>query len=58
MLQPYLKKYTQISYFNNEKDVGRLGTPENRKRCFNLASGEHINFLNDDDVFYPKKIES
>jgi glycosyltransferase involved in cell wall biosynthesis len=57
MLQPYLQRYDYIKYFNNGETVGRQNSDGNYTRCFNLASGEYINFLNDDDFFYPKKIE-
>ena len=56
MIQPYLEMHANLKYFNNAETVGRH-PGENFSRCFSLASGEYINFLNDDDVFYPKKIE-
>ena len=56
MIQPYLEIYNNLKYFNNAETVGKkCGT--NCSRCFSLACGEYVNFLNDDDVFYPKKIE-
>lgn len=57
MLNNYLKRYDHIQYFNNRETLGAMATDDNYARCFSLASGEYINFLNDDDIFYPKKIE-
>ncbi|MGI6307927.1 MAG: glycosyltransferase family 2 protein [Dethiobacteria bacterium] len=43
-----------IKYFKN---VHQLGLAANYQKCFNLASGMFINYLNDDDLFQPQKIE-
>lgn len=43
-----------INYFHNEK---RLGFAENFRRSLELAKGEYVNYLLDDDLFYPQKIE-
>ncbi len=40
----------RIKYFRNEK---RLGEYHNRLKCFDLAQGEYIKFLNDDDRLHP-----
>jgi len=56
MLKPYLAGYNHIKYFNNREILGSKAD-DNYERCFSLASGEYINFLNDDDIFYPTKIE-
>ncbi|QYR19856.1 glycosyltransferase [Paenibacillus sp. sptzw28] len=53
MLAPYLSKHSRIRYFRNEKNLRE----DNYQRCFELASGDYINFLNDDDLFHPEKIE-
>jgi glycosyltransferase involved in cell wall biosynthesis len=53
MLVSYLGKYPQIKYFKNEKNLFL----ENWHRCFDLASGEYVNYLMDDDVFHKEKIE-
>lgn len=53
MLLPYLDKYPQIKYFKNEKNLFL----DNWQRCYELAEGEYINYLMDDDLFHPKKIE-
>ncbi|MDQ0417648.1 glycosyltransferase involved in cell wall biosynthesis [Croceifilum oryzae] len=52
MLQPYLKQYPNIKYL---KRKARLPY-DNMRECFQLASGEFINFLMDDDLFHPEKI--
>lgn len=53
MLSPYLKDNPKIKYYKNPKNL-LLG---NWHKCFNLASGEYINYLMDDDVFHKEKIE-
>lgn len=52
MLVPYLNAFPQIKYFKNEKNLFL----ENWHKCYNLASGEYINYLMDDDVFHKEKI--
>ncbi|WP_176786476.1 glycosyltransferase family 2 protein [Thermoactinomyces sp. DSM 45892] len=52
MLRPYLKQYDHIKYFRRT-----AGVPyDNMAECFQLASGEFINFLMDDDIFHTEKI--
>lgn len=53
MIQPYLKKYTRIHYSRNAENLG----PKNIEKCLELSNGEYINFLMDDDLFHPEKIE-
>ena len=53
MLVPYLESYSFIKYYKNEKNL----LVKNWHKCFNLASGEYINYLMDDDVFHEEKIE-
>lgn len=53
MLKPYLKKYANIKYYRNIPSLG----VENFDHIFELAKGEYINFLMDDDLFHPFKIE-
>lgn len=48
----YLPSYPQIKYHKNEKNLFL----ENWHKCFDLASGEYINYLMDDDVFHKEKI--
>ncbi|MBT2293614.1 glycosyltransferase [Paenibacillus albidus] len=52
MLDPYLNSFPQIKYYKNEKNL-YLG---NWHKCFDLASGEYLNYLMDDDVFHKEKI--
>ncbi|OOR12827.1 glycosyl transferase family 2 [Bacillus cereus] len=52
-IQPLLNLYPQIKYFKNEKNLFL----DNWHRCYETASGEYINFLMDDDLFHPQKIE-
>ncbi|MFK9094785.1 glycosyltransferase family 2 protein [Bacillus salipaludis] len=52
MLAAYLQKYPQIKYHKNERNLFL----ENWHKCFDLASGEYINYLMDDDVFDKEKI--
>lgn len=53
MLEPYLHSFPQIKYYKNEQNLF-LG---NWHKCFDLASGEYINYLMDDDLFHKEKIE-
>ncbi|MCM1989262.1 glycosyltransferase [Oceanirhabdus seepicola] len=50
----YLNKYKNLKYYKNEKNLGQF---ENDLKLLELASGEYINFLMDDDVFAINKIE-
>ncbi|WP_167747136.1 glycosyltransferase [Cohnella luojiensis] len=52
MLEPYLSKHPRIRYYHNEQS----SIESNYERCIELATGDYINFLNDDDLFYPEKI--
>lgn len=45
----------RVSYFRNEPPQGSLG---NFLKCFSLAKGEFIKFLNDDDLLAPTCIET
>ncbi|MGP0580340.1 glycosyltransferase family 2 protein [Paenibacillus peoriae] len=53
MLDSYLGSCPQIKYYKNEKNLFL----KNWHKCFDLASGEYINYLMDDDVFHKEKIE-
>ncbi|NSL52674.1 glycosyltransferase family 2 protein [Calidifontibacillus erzurumensis] len=53
MIVPYLEKYCFIKYYKNERNLFL----ENWHKCFNLATGEYINYLMDDDLFHREKIE-
>ena len=56
MMQPFLKTYQTIRYFRNPKKLGGSTGLENGHKCFDLSSGEFINFLMDDDRFSSEKI--
>lgn len=53
MLKPYLNKYNNIRYYRNNSPL----VEGNFDRCFQLVRGEYINYLMDDDIFHPEKIE-
>lgn len=53
-IKPYLEAYGNIRYYKNEKNIGQF---QNDLKLIELASGEYINFLMDDDLFHPEKIE-
>lgn len=52
MLALYLDSSFPIKYYKNERNLFL----ENWHKCFDLASGEFINYLMDDDVFHKEKI--
>lgn len=54
LIQEYTKKYKNIQYYHNEKNLGQF---ENDLKLFDLANGEYINYLMDDDLFEVTKIE-
>lgn len=54
--EKYMKSYKNIKYFFNGGQLGEYGLV-NMQKCYGLANGEFINFLNDDDVFDKYKIE-
>jgi glycosyltransferase involved in cell wall biosynthesis len=45
---------TNIRYVKNKSNIGPAA---NQQQCMQLASGEYVNFLMDDDLFDPSKIE-
>lgn len=49
-----LKKYPNIKYIKNESNLGGALT---RNKGIEKATGKYIAFLDDDDMFYPTKIE-
>ncbi|PRT19559.1 glycosyl transferase family 2 [Bacillus toyonensis] len=53
MIQPYLREYECITYVKNETPL----EAEKFNKCIELATGEYINFLLDDDLFHPEKIK-
>ncbi|MGE7186618.1 glycosyltransferase family 2 protein [Peribacillus sp. NPDC006672] len=52
MLGPYLGSNPKIKYYKNERNLFL----ENWHKCYDLASGEYINYLMDDDVYHKEKI--
>ncbi|PIE92532.1 hypothetical protein CO726_26165 [Bacillus fungorum] len=50
----YLPFYKNIRYIKNDENVGQF---KNDIMLFNLANGEYINYLMDDDLYTEKKIE-
>ncbi|ERM19217.1 glycosyltransferase family 2 protein [Brevibacillus laterosporus] len=53
LIKPYLEKHPQLIYSKNPQNLGQF---ENDLKLLELASGEYINFLMDDDLFHPEKI--
>jgi glycosyltransferase involved in cell wall biosynthesis len=53
-LAPYIEKYAHITYVKNEQN---LGGERNFRKVYDLSHGEYINYLMDDDLFHPEKIE-
>ena len=50
----YRKVAKNIKYVRNRP---RLGGIDNFRKCMDLARGQFINYLMDDDLFHPQKIE-
>jgi predicted SAM-dependent methyltransferase/glycosyltransferase involved in cell wall biosynthesis len=53
-IEKFLKKDHRIRYFKNKQNIGAV---ENYIRCFSLANGDYIKFLNDDDMLHPTCVE-
>lgn len=53
-IQPFLQSHPHIKYFRNEENIGPV---LNFLQAYELSSGEYINYLMDDDIFHPNKIE-
>ncbi|MFL0251705.1 glycosyltransferase family 2 protein [Clostridium neuense] len=56
VVEKYIKVYKNIKYFFNGGQLGEYGLI-NMQKCYSLANGEFINYLNDDDLFDKYKIE-
>lgn len=54
LIEPYLAKFRQVKYFRNPSTLGALA---NFRRCFELSTGDYVNYLMDDDLFHEQKIE-
>jgi glycosyltransferase involved in cell wall biosynthesis len=50
----YLNRYSNIKYYHNEKNIGQF---DNDLKLYDMATGEFINFLMDDDLFEVNKIQ-
>lgn len=55
LVQPYLASHPEIRYFYHGGPLGGHGS-RNMKFCLRQARGAYVNFLFDDDLFYPRKI--
>lgn len=53
LIAPYLQQHPHIKYVKNERQLRE----QNWDRCMELAAGEFINYLMDDDIFHEKKID-
>lgn len=54
VLKPYLHCYPFITYYKNEQNIGG---ELNFQKVYEYSKGEYINYLMDDDLFHPQKIE-
>lgn len=55
IVKRYAPLNSNINYFKNEKTLPGKGIG-NAQKCLELASGEYINYLFDDDLFHREKI--
>ena len=55
LIQPYLEKYPFIKYFYHENF--NANDNWNFARSYNNPKAEYVNWLLDDDLFYPRKLE-
>lgn len=56
IVEKYMQVHKNIKYFFNGGALGENGLI-NMQKCYSIANGEFINYLNDDDVFDKYKIE-
>ncbi|WP_242221188.1 glycosyltransferase [Bacillus cereus group sp. BfR-BA-01380] len=54
IVSAYTHIYPFLKYFKNEQNVGGK---QNFQLAFQRSTGEYINYLMDDDLFHPQKIE-
>jgi hypothetical protein len=50
---PYIARHAHIHYAH----VPKCDALQNFQHCFNRSNGEYINYLMDDDLFHPEKIQ-
>jgi glycosyltransferase involved in cell wall biosynthesis len=50
----YLNEYDNIKYYHNEKNLGQF---DNDIKLYDMANGQYINYLMDDDLFEVTKIQ-
>lgn len=55
LVNQYILKTSKIKYFKNKSVYGDRGK-SNAEKCFEVSSGEYINYLHHDDILYPTKI--
>lgn len=54
LIKEHFNNVEAIKYIKNKENMGQF---ENDIKCLTLANGEYVNFLMDDDLFHPDKIE-
>ncbi|MFC3769602.1 glycosyltransferase family 2 protein [Paenibacillus sp. GCM10012303] len=54
-LQAKAKGSRTIQYVKNSRNIGPIA---NQRQCLELSTGEYINFLMDDDLLHPDKIDA
>jgi len=55
LIQPYLQKYSNLKYVRYKDFTANDNWDSARK--YNNPDAEFVNYLLDDDLFYPKKLE-
>lgn len=54
-IEGLMKTTSNVFYYKNKENIKYIG---NMRRCLELANSEYVNFLMDDDLFAPQKIET
>ncbi|NTU21783.1 glycosyltransferase [Brevibacillus sp. HB1.2] len=54
LIEKYVSQFKNIHYVKNEQNLGQF---QNDLMLFDLANGEYVNYLMDDDLFHHEKIE-
>ncbi|WP_053818569.1 glycosyltransferase [Clostridium sporogenes] len=54
IMKNYINKYSNIKYYHNGKNLGQF---DNDLKLYDMAKGQFINYLMDDDLFELTKIE-